>query len=229
MGPKRRYSWRDSRLELTFLLGPFNPDLQTLTSLGVSVFVLEVVVLIYDKDGKTIMNLTMNHMYVIALGNYKETRNRIEKQFSGVIYSMMMASVIKVREHNIVWPPPTSYSHPFSHHIFSPSSFDSFVLEYLFIPSITSLSLVPSTTLQNIISRNTHVHEQIGNKAIKRLKSLHTLSELDSFAATELYGFPSPDHYDLACPNMSADFFAKIDVPYLVIQPRDDPLHAVRG
>ena len=71
------------------------------------------------------------------------------------------------------------------------------------------------------------MHEQIGQKTIKRLSSLHTLSDLDSFASTELYGFQSQEEYEKACPDMGPEFLKKINIPYLAIQPKDDPLHMV--
>ena len=50
------------------------------------------------------------------------------------------------------------------------------------------------------------------------------MSEVDSFASLQLYGYSDKDGYIEDC---SAKKMTDIRVPLLALQPRDDPLHQV--
>jgi predicted alpha/beta-fold hydrolase len=52
------------------------------------------------------------------------------------------------------------------------------------------------------------------------------MSEIDSFASVQLYGYSDKNDYLEDCSSKQMN---KIKVPFLALQPKDDPLHQVRN
>lgn len=77
---------------------------------------------------------------------------------------------------------------------------------------------------KDIILSNDHIHREIGTEKMKRLRNVSFLSEYDEFAAAHLYQYPSQEEYHVA---LSGGSFSHIryNVPFLILQPHDDPLH----
>jgi predicted alpha/beta-fold hydrolase len=59
---------------------------------------------------------------------------------------------------------------------------------------------------------------------VKKILSATYLSDFDKVACTAMYGFKSEQEYADA---LSAVIDDRVDIPFLVLQPKDDPLHSV--
>lgn len=84
-------------------------------------------------------------------------------------------------------------------------------------------SMMITAQHKEILKANDHIHEFVNVETLNKILGTVTVSEYDKLASTSLYGFKDENHYAMeisACSNASA-----IDVPFLIIQPRDDPLH----
>ena len=79
---------------------------------------------------------------------------------------------------------------------------------------------------QEIVQKNGHIHEEVGVETISELMRCNYLSEYDRIACTAIYGFSSEEEYAEA---LSAIEKRQIRTPFLALQPKDDPLHQVRG
>jgi predicted alpha/beta-fold hydrolase len=77
---------------------------------------------------------------------------------------------------------------------------------------------------KDILQRNDHVHPTLDATSLKKLASCRFVSEYDAIAWEALYGFESEQDYYNAISSNFTD--RRLNVPYLAIQPRDDPLHA---
>jgi len=78
---------------------------------------------------------------------------------------------------------------------------------------------------KDIIKRNAHIHNEIGEDIINKLLSCHFLSDYDRIAATHLHNFNTFNEYN---KTLSVHSTAGISVPLLAVQPLDDPLHLGR-
>lgn len=78
---------------------------------------------------------------------------------------------------------------------------------------------------KDIITKNEHIHSHIGDSTIKKLLSCKFTSEFDSMAWESLYGLSSEtEYYDMISSRYDD---SRLNIPYLAIQPQDDPLHQV--
>jgi predicted alpha/beta-fold hydrolase len=76
-----------------------------------------------------------------------------------------------------------------------------------------------------MLTKNSHIHDEIGRDVVQRLLACPYLSDYDGIACTAVYGYKSEEEYALAISSLAMD---DIPVPFLALQPRDDPLHQVR-
>lgn len=75
---------------------------------------------------------------------------------------------------------------------------------------------------KEIVMKNAHIHADIGADVVARLMRCNYLSEYDKIAFDAVYGFSTEEEYASA---LSAVGTEDISVPFLALQPRDDPLH----
>jgi len=84
-------------------------------------------------------------------------------------------------------------------------------------------SMLITAQHKQIMKKNKHIHQFVSSETLSKIFGTMTVSEYDKLASTTLYGFKDENHYAMdlsACSNAAA-----IGVPFLIIQPRDDPLH----
>jgi predicted alpha/beta-fold hydrolase len=72
---------------------------------------------------------------------------------------------------------------------------------------------------------NSHVHKYLHPNKLDRLLSTISCSEYDEIAWELLYNFESREKYFDALSSDYSD--PRLNIPFLAIQPQDDPLHQV--
>lgn len=75
---------------------------------------------------------------------------------------------------------------------------------------------------KDIIHKNSHVHQHINANHLSKLFACNFASEFDIIWSTIL-GFPNEEKYYETLSSNFAD--RRLTIPYLALQPRDDPLH----
>mmetsp|Transcript_15210 Transcript_15210/g.14617 ORF Transcript_15210/g.14617 Transcript_15210/m.14617 type:complete len:430 (-) Transcript_15210:701-1990(-) len=75
---------------------------------------------------------------------------------------------------------------------------------------------------KEIIQKNSHIHGEIGIDIVEKLMKCTYLSEYDKIACSAVYGYLTEAEYAKAVSSMGT---GGIKVPFLALQPRDDPLH----
>ena len=83
-------------------------------------------------------------------------------------------------------------------------------------------SRLMTSLTKEIVAKNAHIHAEIGLDVVQRLMRCNYLSEYDKIAYDKIYGFATESEYASALSAVGTD---DISVPFLALQPRDDPLH----
>lgn len=86
-------------------------------------------------------------------------------------------------------------------------------------------SFLMTMAYKDIIKRNAHIHNEIGEDVVNKILSCHFLSDYDRIAAVHLHNFKTLTDYN---KTLSIHSTAGIEVPLLTVQPFDDPLHLGR-
>lgn len=93
-------------------------------------------------------------------------------------------------------------------------------LESTLLGRLTSIAL--GGMYKKFIKLNPQIHHLIGEKLVKNLLSSRYMSDFDFHASTGLYGYSSCQAY---MDDMSNECIKDMKLPYLAIEPSDDPVY----
>lgn len=140
--------------------------------------------------------------------DYIATRNKLESSYMGKVYSMLMCGMCK----ELLQKYRHLYEEDFSQQS-SPSSL-----------SVEKTVMVETESKVQILTEKSP--SQQNTKLIELLSKCYLLSQYDEYFGLTVHGYSSMHHLQ---ESLSMRNFQEIHIPYLAIQPRDDPLHMVRN